>query len=155
MRKYEQLLSLADKNNLIVREKDLLYYDGLIIDEKITIRQTIDTSQEKAGVLAEEIGHAATSVGNILDYTNPNNWKQEVKARTYGYGLMIGLDGIVDACKAGCQDEYEAADRLECTVQYLREAVSRFREIYGIKTEYKGYIIFFEPNLRIQRKELI
>ena len=152
---YDDLLLLTDAAGLTVKEKDLLAHDGLIYGRNIAIRRTIETSQQKACTLAEEIGHAATSVGDILNYTNPNNWKQEVKARTYGYGLMIGLDGIVDACKAGCQDEYEAADRLECTVQYLREAVSRFREIYGIKTEYKGYIIFFEPNLRIQRKELI
>lgn len=151
---YDDLLLLTDAAGLTVKEKDLLAHDGLIYGRNIAIRRTIETSQQKACTLAEEIGHAATSAGDITDYSDPNNWRQETKARSFGYRLMIGLDGIIDACKAGCQTEHEAAEHFQCTVQYLREAISRFREIYGIKTEHNGYTIFFEPSISIQRKEL-
>ena len=38
---------------------------------------------EKASVLAEELGHYYTTVGNILDQEDAGNRKQEHKARTW------------------------------------------------------------------------
>ena len=40
---------------------------GLYCDGTIAIRDNIDTTTEKACVLAEELGHHYTSVGNIID----------------------------------------------------------------------------------------
>lgn len=148
--KYEALLNLAeDKHGLTVKEKPLRYYDGLIMGKKVAIRQSIDTSAEKAGVLAEEIGHDATSVGNILDYGDPNNYKQEMKARTYGYKLTITPDALIDAYNAGCRNSFEIAEFLDVTEDYLIEAIERFRQIYGIYQKYKNYLIVYEPGLRV------
>lgn len=147
--KYDDMLALADRCGLIAQEKPLWNHDGMIWDRYIAIRESLSTRAEKACVLAEEIGHAATSVGDITDYTNPNAWKQEVKARTVGYDIMIGLDGIVDAYNAGCQNRHEMAEYIGCTERYLEEAIKRYKEIYGICQKYKGYIIYFEPSLAV------
>ena len=153
MQKYENMLFIAADRRLNVKEKRLLYYDGLICGHNVAISDRLKTSAEKAGVLAEEIGHDATSAGDILNYADPNNFKQEVKARTYGYNLMISLDGIVDACKAGCQNAYETAEYLGCTEGYLREAIDRYRGIYGLGVKHNGYWISFEPSLTVRRDE--
>ncbi len=147
--KYEVMLTVADKMGLTVKEKCLWGCDALIRGRNVAIRQGIPTSAEKAAVLAEEVGHKMTSAGNILDYSNQDNWKQEVKARTVGYDLMIGLDGIVMAYEAGCQNEYETAEYIGCPVTYLKEAINRYHEIYGLSQRCGDYIIFFEPTLNV------
>ena len=107
---YEELLKLSDTENLIVKEKNIPGYGGRIYKNRIAIHQGIDTSVEKACVLAEELGHHYTSVGCILDQTDLANRKQERQARLWGYNKLIGLMGIVRAFNAGCQNQYEIAD---------------------------------------------
>lgn len=149
--KYEAMLTVAEERGLTVKEKDLWSYDGLIRGKNVAIRHGIQTSAEKAAVLAEEVAHDMVSVGNIINYSDGNNWKQEVKARTVGYDLMIGLDGIIHAHEAGCQNEYDIAEHLGCPVGYLREAIERYREIYGISRRHGDYTVFFEPALNVTK----
>ena len=88
---YEQLLTTADQNGLLVKEKTLVQHDGLLRGKRIAIRKDIETQAQKSCVLAEEIGHHCTSSGDILDQTDIMNRKQEYRARFYGYNLKIGL----------------------------------------------------------------
>lgn len=76
---------------------------GLYCNETIGINTRIDTTTEKACVLAEELGHHYTSVGNIIDMHNIQNKKQERQARLHGYNRMIGLYGIVSAFTQGAK----------------------------------------------------
>ena len=99
MTRYEELLDEAYNNNLIVKEKSLEYYDGRIKGNKIAIRKTIETSAQKACVLAEELGHHYTSAGDILDLNNPSNARQENIARLWAYDKLVGFDGIIRAYK--------------------------------------------------------
>ena len=78
---YEALLKEADSHQLIVKEKPLIRNNGLIIGNKIAIRKDIDTEIEKSCVLAEELGHYYTTVGDIMDQTDVSNRKQERRAR--------------------------------------------------------------------------
>ena len=81
---YEALLVEADKDGLIVKEKPLQYNNGRVKGNRIAIRKDIETSAEKACVLAEELGHHHTTVGNILDMSDAGNRKQERQARLWG-----------------------------------------------------------------------
>lgn len=72
---YEELLKLSDAENLIVKEKNIPGYGGRIYKNRIAIHQGIDTSIEKACVLAEEIGHYHTAVGDITDQSDVENRK--------------------------------------------------------------------------------
>ena len=87
---YDELLDTANKKGLIVKEKRLTRNNGRIKGNRIAIRKDM-TITEKACVLAEEIGHYETTVGDILDMSNPWNRKQERQARLNGYNRMIGL----------------------------------------------------------------
>lgn len=93
---YEQLLTVADQNGLLVKEKALNDHDGLIKGNRIAIRKDIETQKEKSCVLAEEIGHDRTSYGDILDQNDIMNRKQEYRARLYGYNLKVGLAFLLD-----------------------------------------------------------
>lgn len=149
------LLSYDELKNqyseLIIEEMDLskvnglkgLYYNGRIaINEKMT-----DT--EKSCVLAEEIGHHYTTCGNILDQQNIQNRKQERRARLWAYNKLLKLSDIINAYNYGCENIYEAANFLNVSEDFLREAIKAYRSKYGSYVRVDEYIITFEPNLTV------
>ena len=142
---YEQLLTAADQEGLLVKEHSLINHDGLISGRRIAIRRNIETQAGKSCVLAEEIGHHCTSSGNILDQTNIMNRKQEYRARFYGYNLKIGLSGLIRAYEAGCRNIFEMAEFLDATEEYLKEAIQCYSSKYGTCVAVDNYIIYFEP----------
>lgn len=146
---YEELLEEANSSGLVVREKTLSSSDGLIYKNRIAISNGLDTSTEKACVLAEELGHHYTTVGNIVDMTDAQNRKQERQARLWAYNKQIGLAGIIRAFEVGCQDMHEIAEYLEVTEEFLHEAIECYRNKYGVFTTLDNYIIYFIPNLTI------
>jgi hypothetical protein len=142
---YEQLLTVADQEGLLVKEHSLINHDGLISGRRIAIRRNIETQAGKSCVLAEEIGHHCTSSGDILNQTDIMHRKQEYRARFYGYNLKIGLSGLLRVYEAGCRNLFEMAEFLDCTEEYLREAIQCYRSKYGICVAVDNYIIYFEP----------
>lgn len=99
--------------------------------------------------MVEELGHDKTSFGNILDFSNPENKKQERQARLWGYNKLIGLDGLIKAFNAGCQNRYEIAEFLEVTEEFLNECIICYTQKYGICVTHKNYTIYFIPFLTI------
>ena len=122
---------------------------GLYCDKTIGINLDIDTSTEKVCVLAEELGHHHTSVGDILDLSDAGNRKQERQARLWGYNKLIGLTGIINAYEAGCQDRFEVAEYLGVTDEYLCECLDAYRDKYGIGTTVENYYVMFIPHLAV------
>ena len=148
---YEELLNEADSQGLIVKEKPLKYNNGRIKGKRIAIRKDIDTTTEKACILAEELGHHYTTVGNILDMEDPASRKQERRARLWGYDRLIGLHGIINAYEAGCQSSYEIAEHLGVTEEYLQECIGVYREKYGTGARIGEYYVMFEPRVAVGR----
>ena len=146
---YEELqIQNADLN---MKEMDLsevsglkgLYYNGNIAIEKKL------TQNQKACVLAEELGHHYTTVGNILDQSDTDSMKQERKARLWAYNKLIGLSGIIQGYKAHCRSRYDLAVYLDVTEEFLDEALACYRNKYGTSVELDGYLIVFEPSLAV------
>lgn len=145
---YEELLIEADSNNLITKEKPLKAYDGRIRGNKILIRKDM-TETQKTCVLAEELGHHYTTSGDILEQTAISAQKQESQARLWAYNKLIGLIGIVNAYKAGCQNQYEIAQYLNVSEEFLLETLQRYKSKYGLYTTLDNFIIYFEPNIAV------
>jgi hypothetical protein len=122
---------------------------GIYCDGTVAINATVSTSTEKACILAEELGHYYTTTGNILDQSKPENRKQELHARLWAYNKQIGLRGLVDAYRSGCQTPYETAEHLGVTESFLLDAVEAYRNKYGVCTTVDNYIIYFEPHLGV------
>lgn len=157
MNKYEELLQYASDDNIRVYESFDLNendeisnrLDGLYIDGNIALDKNLRTTTERFCILAEELGHHYTSVGNLLDLTDIKNRKQERQARLWAYNKQIGLHGIIKAFQYGCTNCHEIAEHLDVTEEFLHEAIECYRNKYGICTTVDNYIIYFIPNLTI------
>ena len=152
MNKFEKLEDVAYQDDI-----DVLNYrfesnniKGLYCDGVIAIR-SVDTTAEKSCVLAEELGHHYTSVGNILDMTSAANRKQERQARLWAYNKQIGLIGLVRAFEHGCQNRFEIAEYLEVTEEFLEECIECYRNKYGICKQVDNYVVYFIPQLSVMK----
>lgn len=125
---------------------------GLYCDNVIGINRRIQTSTEKSCVLAEELGHHHTSVGNIIVLNSTQNRKQERQARLWAYNKLIGLQGLIRAYEHGCNTRYEIAEFLNVTEEYLQECIDCYREKYGVYTEADNFLLYFIPHLAVMRK---
>lgn len=157
MNKYEKLLHEASIKNISVDEAYPFKGNtsGLYIDGNIALSDKLITSKEKACVLAEELGHHYTSVGNIIDMTDIQNRKQERQARLWAYNKQIGLHGIVKAYEHGCKNTHEIAEYLEVTEEFLNDTIECYRSKYGVYTTFDNYIIYFIPNLIVGERTSI
>ena len=149
MNKFEELHQEATDANI-----DVINYHfnsqrikGLYSNGTIALKDTIETTTEKACILSEELGHYYTTVGNILDQSKTENRKQELRARAWAYNKLIGLMGIVKSYEHGCHSIHETADFLNVTEDFLGEALCYYRNKYGVYTTIDNYIIYFEPGL--------
>lgn len=149
---YEILLDEACNEGLIVKEKPLKYNNGRIKGKRIAIRKDIDTSIEKSCILAEELGHYYTTVGNIINLSDAQNRKQERQARLWAYNKQIGLYGLIRAYEQGCRNRHEVAEYLDVTEEFLEEAISTYREKYGVYTTVDNYTVYFIPNLMVGKR---
>ena len=152
MTKYEKLLAHATSEGLTVKELPLKSSDGRILRNRIAIRKDIETSVEKACVLAEELGHHHTSVGNILEQNDVWNRKQERQARIDGYRRLITLVNLIGAFEYGCRNRYEVAEYIGITEECLQGYLDNCKEKYGTLTVIDDYIIYFIPYLMICKK---
>ncbi len=154
MNKLEQLEQEAFEDKVRVHD----YYlgedslKGIYIDGNVAINTSVSNSAEKTCILAEELGHHHTSVGDIINMTDAGNRKQERQARLWGYNKLIGLTGIINAFRAGCQRRHEIAELLDVTEEYLQECIDCYRDKYGVCTEVDNYIIYFIPRLAVMEK---
>lgn len=151
MNKFEELCQTASDTNV-----DIVNYPfssshikGLYCNGNVAINNEIDTDAERVCVLAEELGHHATTFGNILDQSSASNRKQERIARMWAYNRLIGLRGIVDCYNAGCQNTYEMAETLNVTEDFLLEALFYYKEKYGVCAQIDNYVVYFIPNIGV------
>ena len=153
---YEDLLIETNKEGISIDEN--FYFEsnlkGLYCNGTIALKDNIETTKEKGCVLAEELGHYHTTVGNILDQNKAENRKQELHARAWAYNKMIGLTGIINSYEHGCRSIHETADYLNITEEFLIEALNYYKNKYGICTAINNYVIYFEPTLGIGKIEI-
>ncbi|WP_339195171.1 ImmA/IrrE family metallo-endopeptidase [Aeribacillus sp. FSL W8-0870] len=143
---YENLLREAQQHGIDTYEKPMTpTIKGLYSDKVIWINKNIPTNDEKACILAEELGHYHTSSGNILDQSKISNRKQELRARTWAYERLVPLQKIVQAHKSGVRNRYELAEYLGITEDFLVAAIKRYKEKYGLYFSIENYTICFEP----------
>lgn len=152
MNVYEELQDIACNDGIEVVDdypfnSDRI--DGLYCDNVIAIASHLKNSSEKACVLAEELGHHYTAVGNIIDQSNDENRKQEIRGRVLAYNQLVGLTGLIDAYKNHCQNAHEVAEYLGVTDEFLFDTLEYYKSKYGCCKKVRNHIIFFEPTIAI------
>jgi len=143
---YSNLLHEAEHHGISIYEMPMTQgIKGLYNDKIVWINKHLPTFTEKTCIVAEELGHYYTSVGNVLDQTKLSNRKQEKLARTWAYQKLIPLRLIVQAYKKGASNRYELAEFLGVTEGFLDSALERYREKYGTYAVVDGYTLCFDP----------
>ena len=113
------------------------YFDGVIF---------IDSSLpafRKREILSEEYAHYKTSVGTIINYNSTNSRKQELKARSYSFELIVTLDDLIDCHKHRLTNVFECAEHLDLSEDVLKESFKYFSSKFGISHSYKNYLFTF------------
>jgi hypothetical protein len=118
---------------------------GLYCDGVIYINSGIETERELRCVIAEELGHYETSQGNILNQSTINNQKQELKARRWAYQKLICVEDLLFAYKHGCKSQFEIAEYLHVTEEFLVGAIASFACKFGMCCVVDNFVIYFEP----------
>ena len=148
MNKFEELCQTASDTNNV----DIIDYPftskrikGLYCDGTIALNRDMYIESEKTCVLAEELGHHYTTVGDIMDQTDTTNRKQERRARIWAYHKLLSLNDLVDSYKCGCRNQFEIAEHLNVTEEFLIDCLNYYKEKYGLCTKQDNYLIYFEP----------
>lgn len=83
---YENLLQeAADENVYVIEDAPFQSLaDGLIRNDVIGINRTVRQSTKRACVLAEELGHYHTTVGDIIDQSSDANRQSRSSGRVSG-----------------------------------------------------------------------
>ncbi len=143
---YEQLIIEASLNEVEVYEKYMSSrLKGLYSDNIVWINKHMSTRTEKACVLAEELGHYHTTVGDILDQSHTEHRKQELRARRWAYERLIPFSKIIQAHRLHISNRYELADFLGVTEEFLQAALDWYKSKYGLFAVLDQYTIYFEP----------
>lgn len=143
---YENLLIETEKEGIEYFENNYIgKMKGLYVDDTITLNSNLDNDIEKKCVLAEELGHHYKTYGDIIDQSKIENKKQERIARAWSYDRLVGITGLVNAFKYGCRNRYELAKYLDVTEKFIEEAVTYYKEKYGLYYEIDNYVVYFEP----------
>lgn len=142
---YETLLDEAQQEYIDVYEFPFRgRIQGLYWDKTIGICRDV-TSAEKACILAEELGHYYTSIGDILNQDKLMNRKQENRARRWGYEKLVPLEKFISAFEAGVQNRLDLTEYLDVTEKFLLAVLKHYQEKHGKYRRVGNYIIVFEP----------
>ena len=144
---YEVMLQDAVQHGYRVIENCIFSSDakGLVVGNKIGLSSSLQTSAEKACVLAEEIAHAELTATDITDMSRWQSRHEEIKARRLSHDKLIGIRGLLDAYRFGCQSRHEAAEFLGVTEDFLQAAVDGYIARYGPVIVDGDYVITLNP----------
>lgn len=145
---YDELLIEADTNSIITKEKPLRANKGRIKGNRIAIKKDLSEIEKKC-VLAEELGHHYTAVGDIIDQSSASNRKQEMRGRILAYNRLVGLRGIIDAYNHHCEGISETAEYLGVTEEFLNDTLLYYKNKYGVYVTIDNYVIIFEPSIAV------
>lgn len=94
---------------------------GLMIGNQITIDSNL-SKEEQLQWMYEELGHIATTVGDITDYKKAGNMSDENVARHWGMRHLIPKEKLDKLVKHQFETDDEVADDLGVQTNYLHEA---------------------------------
>lgn len=123
MTKYEELIAEYEEEMLI--QERAMKNDGLYSDGVAWINRGLPTASKHC-ILAEEIGHYTTSIGNILNQDDIANQKQELAARRWAYNKILPPELIQFAFSDGHTEIWDMAEYLDVDEEFLRDALKDY-----------------------------
>lgn len=148
MNRYEELLDEASNEGIMIYDNyDMTdtRFKGLYCDGSVALSKDLVTAADHVSIMAEELGHHYTTTGNITDQSNSDNRKQEAHARLWAYNKVIGMSGIISAYKSGCRTVSDIAEHLTVSEEFLKDAIEKYKDKYGLYVIYDHYVIYLDP----------
>lgn len=144
---HEHLLQEAKRDDINVIDYDIPVsaLKGFYCNNTIVLDKSLDTTAEKACVLAEELGHHHLTVGCILDEGSVANAKQERLARNWAYEKMVPISSIIKAYELRISNCEDFAEHLGVTEEFLEHAIRHYQVKHDNRMELDGYVIVFSP----------
>lgn len=148
---YEEMLTEFSEELIVDDASDLPaaikgFYTTKGKKNLVLLNKRIETVNERVCILAEEIGHHFTTVGDITDQSKIGNRKQEEKARRWAAKRIASLKDFINAFENGCRTKDELIDYMDVTEEFLLWSISYYKRKYGLMTVVdKQYIVYFEP----------
>lgn len=142
----ERLLQLAEQEGIeVVHSSRIGRLAGMYVDKIIVLNpeHTKDDAAYKC-ILAEELGHYFTSVGDIRNQNDLDNRSQERQARAWSYEVLMPMSSLINAFNEGVKNRYELAIYLNVTETFIEEGLKYYREKYGVWYRSGTYFINLE-----------
>lgn len=125
------LLEIAEYEGIKIHEIELPErIKGLYYENSIALNKRLETNKERKCVLAEELGHYFTSVGDILNLKIESNRKQEIRARNWAIQKLVPFDELIFAHQQGYASVYELSEYFDVTEDFMKEAVLFYQRKY-------------------------
>ena len=161
MTKFEKLYDLAYKNNIAIHFFDLKEIGALGLNvEKEGLPHMIFLDLELKSnkdlhveVLAHELGHYFTTVGNTLSSTNYSdelyNNKFENKADKWACEFLVSEDEIINALNKNITNVYDLTEYLDVPLNILKKRLEYLSlQKQSIKVSNNKYLILTNlPNI--------
>lgn len=125
---------------------------GLCCDHTIALSLSLPDSTAKACVLEEEIAHYDLTVGDIIIETDPQNRRQEHKARMLAYSRRAGLEKLTAALRAGHRTVADIAEYMDVTEEFLAAAIEGYRSKYGQHVKVGDEWLILEPVVALLKR---
>lgn len=129
MNELELTMSKHPELNFIYDDRMPMGLPALIANKTVRMNPKYSACQLNS-VINEEVGHYATSTGDITDYKK--HPQDEKRARSWGYENTITLDDLIECSKLGLYSINEIAEHFEVTPKYFAEVLCHYREKYGV-----------------------
>ncbi|MHC1722777.1 MAG: ImmA/IrrE family metallo-endopeptidase [Aminipila sp.] len=130
MKKCEVLI--AEYEEEIEIEEHHMKNDGLYCDGVIWINKNM-AEDKKACILAEEIGHHFTSVGDILNQDEITHIKQECKARNWAFDKLLPFEVFIETVKLGYYTIPDVAEYLGLSELFIKDCIEHYKEKLGME----------------------
>ncbi len=83
----------------------------------------LDTSYEEVVCLAHEMGHCATGSFYTVGSTQTVIGRCEERANRWAYKMLVPMEELIAALKAGITESYELAELFDVTEDFVSESI--------------------------------
>lgn len=145
MTSYEELLQQAYDQGIQVIDYEFEgNMTGYYCNNVAFINKNAANDQERKCILAEELGHHYTAVGDLTGEDTLSKRKMELLGRKWGYNALIPFEDIISILVSSkCENLVSLAEQLEVTPEYLQEALKYYSQKYGPEINYGDYVVVF------------
>ncbi|MCQ54864.1 hypothetical protein [Listeria monocytogenes] len=124
-----------------------------IIQSNVVHLQPALTESELRCTIIEEVMHWKYTAGDITNYNDVKNIKQEKFARRKAHDYLVTIDVLASCYDRGIRTYHEAATFLNITEKFLIEVIENYREKYGLMYKHGEYIINFGSTIQIFQED--